>query len=67
MYQRIRRIIALSNQIALILKCVDSVNSERSFKSVKLLYNWFLNIIILPQCLISHDILSNSLSNSLIE
>ena len=67
MYQRIRRIIALSNQIALISKCVDSVNSERSFKSVKLLYNRFLNIIILPQCLISHDNLSNGLSNSLIE
>ena len=36
-YQRIhvRCIIALSNQNTLILKCVDSVNSKRSFKSVK--------------------------------
>ena len=33
-YQRIRRIIALSNQNALILKCVDSINSKRSFKSI---------------------------------
>ena len=45
-YQRNRRIIELSNQIALILKCVDSVNSKRNFKSVKLLYNGFLNNII---------------------
>ena len=45
-YQRIRRIIALSNQIALILKCVDSVKSKRSFKSVKVLYSRFLNNII---------------------
>ena len=45
-YQRITRIIALFNQISLILKYVDSVNSKRSFKSVKLLYNQFLNNII---------------------
>ena len=32
--------------MALILKCVDSVNSQRSLKSVKLLYHRFLNNII---------------------
>ena len=42
----LRRIIALSNQIALMLKCVDSVKSKRGFKTVKLLYNRFLNNII---------------------
>ena len=46
MYQRIRRIIALSNQITLILKCVDSDYSKRSLKSIKLLYNRFLTNII---------------------
>ena len=45
-YQRMRRIIALSNQIALILKCVDSVNAKRIFKSVKLIHNPFLNNIV---------------------
>ena len=45
-YQRIRRIFALSNQIALVLKCVDFVNSKRRFKSIKLLYYRFLNNII---------------------
>ena len=54
-YQRIKHIIALSNQIALHLKCVDSVNSKRSFKSVKLLYSRFLKqYYFLPQCLIWH-------------
>ena len=51
-YQRMRCIIALSNQIALILKCVDSVNSKRSFKSVKLLYYRYLyNNISYPRVL----------------
>ena len=34
-YKCIRRIIALSKQIANILKCVECVNSNGSFKSVK--------------------------------
>ena len=45
-YPCIRHTIAISYQITLILKCADSVNSKRSFKSVKLLYNRFLNNII---------------------
>ena len=45
-YQRIRRFIAFSNQMTLTFKCVDSVNSERSFKPLKLLYNLFFNNII---------------------
>ena len=50
-YNHVRCIIALSNQNTLILKCVDSVNSKRSFKSVKSVPKQYY---FLPQCLISH-------------
>ena len=67
-YQRIRRIIALSNQIALILKCLDSVNSKRNFKSVELLYNRFLNnIISYLSVLLRLKKFFNDLYNSFIE
>ena len=68
-YQRIRRIIAFSNQITLILKCVDSDNAKRSFKSIKLLYNRFLNNIISylnKKTLISHkNLLATYITHSL--